>query len=183
MRTVSFTKMSDGTQEDFALLHEAGKPYVSTLPDRILALLNSMRSAFPGYQITSLDHLLQTASRAEHDAADEEMIVAALLHDIGDVYAPHNHAEFGAAIIRPYVSERTHWIIEHHAIFQLYHYGKHIGCDPNSRDRFHGSPYYQDAVQFCAKWDQTSFDPSYPSYDLAHFEPMLRRVLTRKPRT
>ena len=139
-RQVSFTRMSDGTAEDFSLLHEAGKPYVAGLPDRILAVLGSMRDAFPGYQITSLDHLLQTASRAERDGAEEEMIVAALLHDIGDVFAPHNHAEFGAAVIRPYVSERTHWIIEHHAIFQLYHYGQHVGCDPLLRDRFRKCP-------------------------------------------
>ncbi len=183
MKSVSFTKMSDGTAEDFALLHEAGAPYVAGLPDRILAVLDGMRDAFPGYQITSLDHLLQTATRAERDGADEEMIVAALLHDIGDVYAPHNHAEFGAAIIRPYVSERTHWIIEHHAIFQLYHYGQHVGCDPLLRERYRHSPYYEDTVAFCARWDQTSFDPGYDTYGLQHFEPMLRAVLLRKPRS
>lgn len=182
MGTVSFTKMSDGTAEDFALLHEAGKPYVAGLPDRILAMLDSMRDAFPSYQITSLDHLLQTATRAERDGADEEVIVAALLHDIGDVFAPHNHAEFGAAVIRPYVSERTHWIIEHHAVFQLYHYGQHVGCDPFLRDRFRNFPYYDDTVAFCARWDQISFDPGYQTYGLEHFEPMLRRVFSRKPR-
>jgi predicted HD phosphohydrolase len=183
MKTVSFTKMGDGTADDFLLLHESGKPYVAGLPDRILAVLDSMRDAFPGYQITSLDHLLQTATRAERDGAEEEMIVAALLHDIGDVFAPHNHAEFGAAIIRPYVSERTHWIIEHHATFQLYHYGQHVGCDPLARERFRSSPYYEDAIAFCARWDQTSFDPEYQTYRLEHFEPMLKRVLSRKPRS
>ena len=181
MDTVAFTKMSDGTAEDFALLHEAGKPYVAALPDRILAVLDSMRDAFPGYQITSLDHCLQAATRAERDGADEEMIVGALLHDIGDVYAPHNHAEFGATIIRPYVSERTHWIIKHHAIFQLYHYGQFIGCDPLTRERFRDSSYYRDTAAFCANWDQTSFDPSYETWGLKHFEPILRSVLGRKP--
>jgi predicted HD phosphohydrolase len=180
METVSFTRMVDGTREDFALLERRGRAYVAGLPDRLLDVLRSMEHAFEGYKISSLDHVLQTATRAERDGADEELIVAALLHDIGDVYAPHNHAAFAAAILRPYVRDEIHWIVQHHHAFQLYYYGQHEDRDPNIRERYRGSPYFHACERFCERWDQTSFDPAYETYPLAHFEPVLRRVLTRK---
>jgi uronate dehydrogenase len=102
------------------------------VPDRLLGVLESMRDVFVGYQVSSLEHLLQTASRAERDGADEEMIVAALLHDIGDVFAPENHSQFAASLLRPYVREEVHWIIRHHGIFQLYYSGVHQGRTPIS---------------------------------------------------
>jgi predicted HD phosphohydrolase len=175
--TVSFSRMVDGTREDFELLERKGRSYVAGLPDRILGVLRSMEHAFEGYKVSSLDHVLQTATRAERDGADEEMIVAALLHDIGDVYAPHNHAAFAAAILRPYVRDEIHWIVLHHHAFQLYYYGHHLGIDRNLRDRYRDSPHFDSCLNFCEHWDQISFDPAYDSYPLAHFEPVLRRVL------
>jgi predicted HD phosphohydrolase len=179
MEMVSFTRMVDGTREDYELLERKGRAYVAGLPDRLLDVLRSMEHAFEGYKISSLDHVLQTATRAERDGADEEMVVAALLHDIGDVYAPHNHAAFAAAILRPYVREEIHWIVQHHHTFQLHYYGHHLGLDRNIRDRYRSSPHFDACETFCERWDQTSFDPAYDSYPLAHFEPMLRRVLVR----
>jgi predicted HD phosphohydrolase len=179
MDTVSFTRMADGTREDYELLERRGRPYVAGLPDRLLDLLRSMAHAFEGYKISSLDHVLQTATRAERDGADEEMVVAALLHDIGDVLAPRNHAEFAAAVLRPYVRTEVHWIVDHHHAFQLHYYGHHVGVDRNLRDRYRSSPYFDACVRFCERWDQTSFDPAYENYPLAHFEPALRRVLGR----
>ena len=180
-KTVSFTRMSDGTRADYDLLERAGKPYFAGVPDRVLGVLDSMRQVFVGYQVSSLEHLLQTATRAERDGADEEMIVAALLHDFGDVFAPHNHAEFAAALIRPYVRAEAHWIVRHHAIFQLYYSGRHQGQDPDQRERYRSSPYYDACVAFCERWDQASFDPAYPSEDLHHFAPMVRRIFGRPP--
>ena len=177
METVSFARMIDGMREDYELLERKGRPYVAALPDRLLDLLRSMAHAFEGYQISSLGHVLQTATRAERDGADDQMIVAALLHDIGDVYAPLNHAEFAAAVLRPYVREEVHWIVFHHHAFQLHYYGHHIGLDRNMRDRYRGSPYFDACVRFCERWDQASFDPAYDTFPLAHFEPALRRVL------
>jgi len=179
MPTVSFTRMSEGTREDYALLEREGRPWVDGLADRLLAALASLRHGFPGYQISSLDHLLQTATRAERDGADEETVVAALLHDIGDVYAPHNHSEFGAALLRPYVGERTHWVLRHHGIFQLYHYGQQIDVDPNLRERYRDSPYYAACASFCERWDQVSFDPRYDAKPLEYFAPVLRQVISR----
>jgi predicted HD phosphohydrolase len=179
METVSFTRMIDGTREDFELLKRKGRPYLAALPDRLLGVLRSMAHAFEGYKISSLDHVLQTATRAERDGADDEMIVAALLHDIGDVFAPRNHAAFAATILRPYVRDEVHWIIQHHHAFQLHYYGQHVGLDPNMRERYRGSPHFEACERFCERWDQTSFDPAYESYPLEHFEPILRRVVAR----
>src|SRR5262249_12613038 len=122
MSTVSFTRMMDGTREDYELLEREEQPFFDTLPDRLLAVLGMLEGT-GGYQVTRLEHCLQTASRAERDGADEEMVVAALLHDIGDVLAPHNHAEVAASVLRPYVREEVHWIVRHHYAFQLYYYG------------------------------------------------------------
>lgn len=181
MDTVSFTRMSEGDREDYELLERRGRPYVAGLADRLLSALATLRHGFEGYRISGLDHLLQTATRAERDGADEETVVAALLHDIGDVYAPHNHSEFGAAILRPYVGERTHWVLAHHGVFQLYYYGRHKGVDPNRRDRYRESAHYAACVAFCERWDQVSFDPGYESLSLDHFAPALRRVFARTP--
>ena len=181
METVGFTRMIDGTPGDYALLDRAGRAYVDALPDRIMAVLESMRHAFPGYQVTSLDHLLQTATRAERGGAEEEMVAAALLHDIGDVLAPHNHAEYGAAVLRPYVSARTHWVMLHHGIFQYYNTPS-LGPERRAmREQYRGHEHFEACANFCDQWDQTSFDPDYDTAPLPHFEPMLRRVLARPP--
>jgi predicted HD phosphohydrolase len=179
--TVSFTRMSDGSAADFALLDRVGQPWVAGLADRLLAVMETMEHAFPGYQTTSLEHLLQTATRAERDGADEETVVAALLHDIGDVLAPHNHSDYAAAILRPYVRPETHWVIRHHGIFQLHHY-PHLPPEQRElRQRYRGSPHWQACADFCERWDQVSFDPAYDSLPLDHFAPLLRRVLARQP--
>ena len=124
---------------------------------------------------------MQSATRAYHDGAEEEMVVAALLHDVGDLLAPENHSEMAAAMLRPYVSERTYWIVRHHGLFQSYYFAHFRGGDRNARDRFKDHPWYQDAVDFCHRWDQPSFDPAYESLDLEFFEPMVRRVFARVP--
>lgn len=113
------------------------------------------------------------------------MVVCALVHDVGDVLAPANHSEVAAAIVRPYVSERSYWILKHHGVFQGVYWFQHIGADPNARDRWAGHPWYQACADFCADYDQNSFDPHYPTESLEVFEPMVRRVFdpsrVRKP--
>ena len=131
-----------------------------------------------GYQVDRYTHSLQSATRAESDGADEETVVCALLHDLGDVIAPDNHSEVIASILRPYISEKNHWVLKHHGLFQGYYYFHHIGGDRNARERYEDHPFYQDCVDFCEKWDQTSFDPDYPTQHLEYFEPMVRNVVT-----
>ena len=178
MRTVGFTRMVDGTAEDYALLAEIEEQELACFPDRVLSWLRSM-DAPSGYQITRLEHSLQAATRAHRAGEDEETVVTVLLHDIGDVLAPANHSEVAAAVLRPYVSERNHWIVKHHGLFQGVYYFHHLGQDPDARERFRDHPHYQATVDFCADYDQTSFDPDYEWEPLAFFEPMVRRVLAR----
>jgi predicted HD phosphohydrolase len=181
MKKVKFTQMKDGTKEDYDLLSRYEEKFSKDLPDRVLEALKNLDSSVDGYQVTRLEHSLQSATRAEKDGADEEMVVATLIHDIGDNLAPHNHSQLVASVLRPYVSEKIYWIILHHGIFQEYYYAHHIGRDRNARDQFKDHPYYQDAVDFCEKWDQKSFDPNYESYSLEYFEPKVRKLFSKEP--
>ena len=181
MKKVKFTQMKDGTKEDYDLLSKYEEKFSKDLPDRVLEALKNLDSSVDGYQVTRLEHSLQSATRAEKDGADEEMVVATLIHDIGDNLAPHNHSQLVASVLRPYVSEKIYWIILHHGIFQEYYYAHHIGRDRNARDKFKDHPYYQDAVDFCEKWDQKSFDTNYESYSLEYFEPKVRKLFSKEP--
>ena len=179
--TVSFTSMAAGTRADYELLARLEAEFAAGTADRVLAQLAGLSGALAGYQVDRLEHSLQAATRAYRDDADAEMVVAALLHDIGDLLSPHNHSELAAAVLRPYVAERTYWIVRQHGLFQSYYYAHHFGDDRNARDRYRNHPWYQAAVDFCHRWDQPSFDPAYPSLPLAFFEPMVRRIFARAP--
>ena len=179
--TVSFTSMAAGTREDYELLERLEAEFAAGTADRVLAQLRGLAGSLGGYKIDRLAHSLQSATRAYRDGADEETVVAALLHDIGDLLSPHNHSELAAAALRPYVSERTYWIVRQHGFFQSYYYAHHFGNDRNARDKYVDHPWYQDAVDFCHKWDQSSFDPEYESLPLEFFEPMVRRIFSREP--
>ena len=182
MSKVQFTQMKHGSKEDYELLSKFEKEFAEKLPDRILEALRNLGESMDGYQVSRLEHSLQSATRAERDGADEEMIVATLLHDIGDNLAPFNHSQLVASVLRPYVSEKVYWIMLHHGLFQEYYYAHHVGRDRNARDQFKDHQYYQDAVDFCEKWDQKSFDPEYDSFSLDHFEPMVRNIFSREPK-
>ena len=182
MSKVHFTEMKYGSKEDYELLSKFEKEYAEKLPDRILEALLNLGDSMDGYQVSRLEHSLQSATRAERDGADEEMIVATLLHDIGDSLAPFNHSQLVASVLRPYVSEKVYWIMLHHGLFQEYYYAHHIGRDRNARDQFKDHQYYQEAVDFCERWDQKSFDPEYESFPLEHFEPMVRNVFSKEPK-
>jgi predicted HD phosphohydrolase len=176
---VSFYRMEDGTREDYALLERAERDYVRALPDRVLAALLKLDNSLQGYPVSRLGHSLQTATRALRDGADDELIVAALIHDVGDDLAPYNHSEIAAGILRPYVRPQVTWIIEQHGLFQSYYYAHHYGRDRNGRERFRDHPWYQDCKDFCANWDQCSFDPGYPSEPLRTFESRVREIFSR----
>jgi len=178
---VSFTRMADGTRADYELLERFEESYIAGLPERILAALRKLDSGLSGYRVSRLEHSLQSASRAQRNGEDEELVVAALLHDLGDELAPYSHSEFAAAILRPYVSEKTYWIVKHHGLFQMVYYAHHLGLERNGRRRFEGHPYYQDTVAFCERYDQNCFDPDYDSLPLEFFEPMVHRVFGRAP--
>ena len=179
-KKVDFTAMEDGTRSDYDLVFEHDAENGRNLLNRILIWLKMMEGESP-YKISRLDHVLQTATRAEKDGADNETIVCALLHDIGDVLAPTNHAQVAAALLRPYVSEKNYWIVLHHGLFQGYYWMHHYDKDRDARDKLKDHPYYEACVEFCACWDQVSFDPNYDTYSLEHFIPVLKEVFSKEP--
>ena len=179
MQTVSFIHMEDGTREDYEMLERLEADYAARLPERVMDGLRKLEHSFSGYRINRLEHSLQGATRALRAGEDEETIVAVLLHDIGDDLAPWSHSEMAAAILRPFVSERLHWIVKHHGLFQMYYYAHHTGGDRNARERFRDHPWYQDAIDFCHRYDQNCFDPDYDNEPLEFFAPILRRVMSK----
>ena len=181
MKTVNFTEMKNGTKEEYELLEKFEKNFERQTAERVLNYLSKQTTTLEGYKISRLEHSLQTATRAMKDGASDEMIVAALLHDIGDELAPLNHAEYAAAVLKPYVSEKIHWIVEKHGIFQMYYYAHHFGGNKNEREKFKDHKYYKDTMNFCEKWDQKSFDPNFKSLSLKEFEPFVKKIFGRKP--
>ena len=181
MKKVSFTEMKKGTKDDYLLLDKHEKDYASKTAERILKFMSGLTDTLEGYKVSRLEHSLQSATRALKAGESEEMIVATLLHDIGDELAPMNHSEYAASVLKPYVSEKTHWIIEKHGEFQTYYYAHHLGGDRNKRDKYKNHKYYQACIDFCEKYDQASFDPNYKSLPLSKFEPMVKRIFSRKP--
>lgn len=172
--------MKDGTREDYELLEIHEREYLRELPSRILASLKALETGLGGYPVTRLEHSLQTATRAQRDGADIELIVAALVHDIGDDLAPFNHSELAAGVLRPYVRPEVTWIVEQHGVFQSYYYAHHLGGDRHGREKYRDHPWYEACRNFCADWDQSSFDPSYPWETLESFAPLVREVFSRK---
>ena len=178
---VSFQRMEDGTREDYEFLDRSEREYALGLPDTILGALEKLDHTLQGYPVSRLEHSLQTATRALRDGADDELVAAALIHDVGDELAPYNHAEIAAGILRPYVRPEVTWIVEQHGLFQSYYYAHHTGGSRDGRDRFRDHPWYQVCRDFCANWDQCSFDPRYEWQPLSSFEPLIRKIFTRPP--
>ncbi|WGM39158.1 HD domain-containing protein [Caulobacter sp. NIBR1757] len=178
-----FHAMVDGTQEDWLNISKAAAEFGRGLPDRLIAHLNLLKGDCGGFAIDRLEHSLQTATRAHQAGMDEEYVVCALLHDIGDTLGPRNHADVAAAIVQPFVSERNHWMVANHAIFQGYYFFHHLGLDRNMRDQYRGHPDFEYTAQFCHLFDQEAFDPNFESMPLEAFEPMLQRVMTSPKRS
>jgi len=179
MEKVSFTNMSEGTKEEYDFLESLEHTFKADLPSKLLKAVADLEYSLSGYQISRLDHVLQSATRAYESKESEQMIAAALLHDIGDDLAPYSHSEMAAAIIRPFVSDEIYWVVKHHGLFQMYYYAHHSGGDRNARDQFKDNIYYETAVHFCHEYDQNCFDPNYPSKPLSFFEPLIHRVFSK----
>jgi predicted HD phosphohydrolase len=175
----TFTTMEHGTQTDWAAIGLEFMAYAKALPDRVLAHLRLLDGDFGGFPVDRLTHSLQTATRAHRDGRDEEYVVCALLHDIGDTLGAYNHPDIAAAIVRPFVSEANHWMVTHHGIFQGYYFFHYVGLDRNMRDRFRDHPHYGRTAEFCEKYDAPAFDGKAETLPLDFFEPMLRRVFAK----
>ena len=179
MEQVKFTAMKDGDKEDYEFLSVHEVEYAKGTADRLLKALVLLDESLSGYQVTRLGHSLQSATRAWRDGADTDWVVSALLHDVGDIFAPYNHDEYAAAILKPFVREQCTWVVKTHGDFQLLYFGEHVGADPMKRDRHKSHIYFDDCAEFCERWDQSSFDPDYDTKPLAFFEPMVQETFAR----
>jgi predicted HD phosphohydrolase len=178
-----FHAMTEGDQDDWNIIARASHEYSKGLADRLVAHLSLLEGDCGGFAVDRLEHSLQTATRAHQAGKDEEYVVCALLHDIGDVLGPRNHADIGAAILQPYVSEANHFMLEKHGVFQGYYFFHHLGLDRDMREEYRGHPHFEHTAQFCHLFDQNAFDPSFKSMPLEAFYPMIQRVTATPKRS
>lgn len=179
----TFRDMQQSTAEDWKIIGGEFEQYAKALPDRVIAHLKILDGDCGGFPVDRLTHSLQTATRAHRDGKDEEYVVCALLHDIGDTLGSYNHPDIAAAILKPFVSQENLAMVEKHGIFQGYYFFHHLGMDRNLRDQFEGQDFYGRTLEFCEKYDAPAFDPDYDTLTLDFFEPMLRRVMARPKNT
>ncbi len=176
----AFTTFEESTAQDWAVIGSHFGETQAMASDNIVRQFELLASDHGGFPVTRLEHSLQTATRAERDGRDDEYLLCALIHDIGDTLAPFNHPSIAAGIVKPFVSPANHWMVEHHGIFQGYYFWHHLGGNRNARDELADSPYYEHTEEFCAKYDQTAFDPDYRSNPLEHYVPLLRQFFDPK---
>jgi predicted HD phosphohydrolase len=179
----TFVNMAASTAEDWFTIASQFVPYARKLPDRVLSHLRLLDGDYGGFPVDRLTHCLQTATRAHKDGRDEEYVVCALVHDIGDTLGSYNHPDIAGAILKPFVSDENLWMVEKHGIFQGYYFFHHIGMERNLRDQFREHPCYARTEEFCREYDSPAFDPKGETLPLDFFEPMVRRVLAQPKRS
>ena len=173
----TFRRMQDSTADDWRIITGEFMPFASRLPERVLAHLGLLEGDYGGFPVDRHWHCRRTATLALRDGRDEEYVVCALLHDIGDTLGSFNHPDVAAAILKPFVGEANLWMVEHHGVFQGYNFFHHIGLDRDLRDRFNGHPHYERTAEFVERYDDPAFDPSGEALPIAEFEPMVRRLM------
>jgi predicted HD phosphohydrolase len=174
----SFNKMSESTQQDWQVIMAEQTSFFTKLPDRILTHLSLLNNDYGGFPVDRLQHSLQTAELAANAGEDDEYVVCALLHDIGDTLGTTNHPDVGAAILQPFVSEANHWMVKHHGIFQGYNFFHHIGLERNLRDQFINNEHYERTERFVNLYDDLAFDNTKPKLSLDLFEKQVRKVFS-----
>jgi predicted HD phosphohydrolase len=179
----TFKAMTEGTQADWGKIATAAIEFNVGLADRVLAHLKMLKGDCGGFSVDRLEHSLQSATLAYRDRMDEEYVVCALLHDMGDILASTNHAELAATVLKPFVSEQNWWLLHHHGIFQGYYFFHYLGLDRNMREQFRGHPNFERTALFCERHDQNAFDPGFDTMPLEAFVPMVQRVMARPKRS
>jgi hypothetical protein len=111
----------------------------------------------------ALYHSLQVFDHAR-DALpyDEEFLLAALLHDVGKAIDPHDHVAAGLEALDGFITERTHWFIEHHMDAQQDLDGT-LGA--RARRRLKESPDYDDLLTL-ARCDRAGRQPGAEAPEL-----------------
>jgi predicted HD phosphohydrolase len=175
----TFTRMDESTAEEWA---EIGAAHVVDQPrvaQTVLDMLRGLDQVVVGFATDQLTHCLQTATRAERDGAEDEVVIAALCHDIGKFISVPNHPAIAAEILKPYVRDDVYWMIKAHQDFQGRHYYHHFGGNPDARETHRAEltpEQFALAATFADEWDQVAFDPNYDTLPLEHFEPKVRAV-------
>jgi predicted HD phosphohydrolase len=177
----AFTSFDDSTTGDWQIIGRQMKVTQRLVADNVLALMRVLGSDHGGFPISRLEHCLQTATRAERGGYDDEYVLCALVHDIGDALAPYNHPAIATSMLRGLVSDANLFMVEHHDVFQGYHFWDKIGRDRDARERFRDSPWFDRTAEFCERFDQVSFDPEYHTKPLEHFEPLVRDFFAAGP--
>jgi predicted HD phosphohydrolase len=175
----TFTRMDESTAEQWAVIGKESSENQGRVAERVLAMLRSLDEIVDGFAVDQLTHCLQTATLAERAGADDEVVFASLLHDVGKAVSVPNHPGIAAAIIKPYVRPDVFHMVLAHQDFQGKHYYAHFGGDPNARDQYKGEPWFDLTAQFADEWDQIAFDPDYDTLPLEHFEPLVREKFAR----
>ena len=175
----TFVRMQDSTQEDWQRIGGEFRQFAGGLPERIVKHLQILEGDYGGFPIDRYTHSLQTATRALRAGRDDEYVVCALLHDIGDTLGAFNHPDIAAAILKPFVTEENLWMVQHHGIFQGHYFFHHLGLDRDMRDAFRDSPHYDRTAEFCELYDNPAFDPKGETLPIAGFMPMLQRVMAQ----
>jgi predicted HD phosphohydrolase len=169
--------MADSTKEDWVLIGAQFAEFARRLPERVLAHLRLLEGDYGGFPVDRLTHCLLSATLAHKAGRDEEYVVCALLHDIGDTLGTYNHPDVAAAVLKPFVSEENHFMVEKHGIFQGYYFFHHINLNRHMRDAFKDHPHYARVEEFCDQYDGPAFDDKKEKLPLSFFEPMVKRVL------
>jgi predicted HD phosphohydrolase len=180
--TDTFTRMDQSTAEQWARIGVETTEHQDRVAERVLGMLRSLAEITDGFAVDQLTHSLQTATLAERAGADDEVVVAALCHDIGKAVSVPNHPGIAAAILRPYVRDEVYKMILVHQDFQGRHYYGHFGGDPNAREQHRdtlSADEFELAARFADEWDQIAFDPAYDTLPLEHFEPLVREMFAR----
>jgi len=180
-KRATFSSFQESTKEDWDLIMSQRGSLTASLPERVIQQLEYLRDDYGGFPVDRLEHSLQTATRAERDGRDDEYVMCALIHDIGDILTPHNHPDLAAAILKPFVSDANHWMVQHHGIFQGYYFWHHLGGDRNARDEFVGNEFYDHCEEFCALYDAPAFDATYSSNPLEYYVPLIHDFFGQNP--
>jgi predicted HD phosphohydrolase len=178
-----FTRITESTEEDWKIIGAEFTKFGKGLADRVLAHLRLLDGDYGGFPIDRYSHSLQTATLALRDGRDEEYVVCALLHDIGDTLGTFNHPDVAAAILKPFISEANHWMILNHGIFQGYNFFHHVGLDRNMREMFKEHAHYERTAEFIEQYDNRAFNPETETFPLSEFEPLVHRLLAQPKQT
>jgi predicted HD phosphohydrolase len=180
-RRTDFTRMDESTRDQWQVIGEATIAHQPNVAHRIISMLRSFDGVHLGFGVDQLHHMLQTATMAKRANAADEIVLCALLHDVGKYISVANHGQIAAEMLKPYVSPAAYQIVRTHQDFQGKHYYEHFGMQSNLRERYQQEPWFALACEFTDEWDQAGFDPKYPVLPLSEFEPLVHQFFARFP--